>query len=584
MPILHDISKGTAALWRHVHGWHSTIAFLILLSLMSFAQEPAELSATDELNKSLYETTLYEVEARLLGNPPRDSLLIELLADARQFGVAGDWLAGRDILHTIQAFYDEPDENGLSFPSTEAIADARSQAHPPATGSNPVEKQPGSYLEIETGIDYSLQEFEFSGTEDIDGELLAEELENPYAVLSYYQPLRAGFSRLYLNHRLRIDNHYLNYGLAAHWEQQLTRGLYRLQLSSEYYHNQEAVSADALSSEPDFFDSRLELFWGNPYAPRHRWYVDVRGRMKRYLRKGSISRDINSGTMTASYEYLFAPGNSVNLHWIPGFYDETQAVVAVDDGSAPTAGDEAITVTDGYRYVQHRWGAVFRSRRSFNKFLESAMYVSVNRYENGSLPLAEDGTTSETLYENRYVNLRPELRVEWPLVSSFAVAARGYGELRRYETKDEINSDYNEAGVEIRPLVYFRQGYSIGAGYLFETRDFPTPPGDVVSFAAQGTYRANGLMATAEFLTISGWMVNLEYRLLWRTYPNAQNSLVGGFYSDRRVHTVSLFGWIPLSEHWQLQTFVNYDNDQDRSYERNDNRSTILNLGLSYRF
>jgi hypothetical protein len=79
-------------------------------------------------------------------------------------------------------------------------------------------------------------------------------------------------------------------------------------------------------------------------------------------------------------------------------------------------------------------------------------------------------------------------------------------------------------------------------------------------------------------------MISLVYQYAIKTYPNAGNQDFLGIYSNRRIHSIQGFGYIPLSHHWQFQFFANYDNDRDRDRESNDNFSTLLNASIVYNF
>ena len=157
-------------------------------------------------------------------------------------------------------------------------------------------------------------------------------------------------------------------------------------------------------------------------------------------------------------------------------------------------------------------------------------------------------------------------------------------ENRNYQTADEINPNFIYFNGEGLFKYYWEDFKSAGLGYFYEKQNHFADDDLVTPLVEQENFYSYGIIVNSEIMNFSGFLLSLEYRLSMRTYPDSQESLFYAYYSDRFVHSINAFGWIPIGDRWQVQLFANYDNDQDRENEQNDNRSTVLNVGLIYKF
>ncbi len=522
-----------------------TIFFLLQIVLPN-AQYGQNISSTDSvetLQKSLYETALLQVENLLLQQNSHDSLNQLLIDDAQNFAEEGNWASALEILNTILDLYqpmgkedssdflgsDENDDTGIY--TTEM--------------SNPAST---SRFFVETGVDYSIQEFELSFSED--DSILTEELQNPYVSITYFQPLRIINQFLSLNHRFRFDNQFMNYSLSGTLENRLPNRVSRLEFDGDFFHTQ-------TTDESDFWEGRLSYFFGNPANFKNRWYVDSWVRYKGYPNPDSLNSDIFSVAMMAYYEHFFNFSNSLYLSWQPNFYQANR--------------------NSGHQYFRNRLAGFYRLRSGYNKFWEIGIE---NIYHDFSDELDESDE-----YKNQYLHLEPQTEFEWPFLSWWGVSARLSYEYRHFAQSDAINPDFSNVQVEGIQKIYWGDLNSFGLGYSWENQVHRVEETEDQAFAQQENFFTHGIIFTAEYIQLSGMMVSFQYSISWRTYPNAEVTAVSSsFYSNRLIHSLSMFGWIPITKHWQIQFFANYDNDQDRDFEHNDTRNTLLNLGILYEF
>ncbi|GEM_PF-2690727 len=498
-----------------------------------------------QMEQTLYENALLQIEISLMKSQQPDSLIHDLLSDAAEFAQKGQWGEGMQLLSTILSLLQESDED----PSTSSKAE---QASP--NFKTPDEYSPGlpsysqqPYLQVETGVDYSLQEFEMSFLES--DSVIIDELQNPYFSILFTQPFRVGHQKLILNHSLRFDNQFLNYGLFTTLENNSRSFLSRLEVDANYYLIQTADGTN-------FFDNNLSYLWGKPYALSHRWYVNANSRFKWHPSPDSISTDILSADLSLFYEHLFGYGNSISFNITPSLYHESQA--------------------SRYQYFQTRATGEYQYRQGYNRYLQFKTDYLYNDFSN---------VVGDSIYQNRYQDLEPFLKAEWAFTRQFGLAASLQMEKRIYRVADAISPNIDMLEIEAVPRVYWGDLNSAGVGFFWQKQTHRAKTsGEDNEFVQQANFTARGLIVSAEYIRLEGALINFEYRMSWRDYPHAQDNFLTTFYSNRFVHSLSLFGWIPLSKHWQIQLFANYDNDQDRQRENNDNRNTIVSGGLIYKF
>lgn len=490
----------------------------------------------DFLARTIFESVLLDVENLQLTRGITDSLFFALQADARELGAEGKWPEALELLNTLLDLFSDPAEDRIYQPS---LLSALTQNDPVA-----ITPYVSHRFEVESGVDYSQQEFEVALLES--DSVLVEELQNPYVSFSYSQPYHFRGQQLYFSHRLRMDNQFFNYNLFTNYEKRGAGGLFRLELDGSFYYSQTSISAN-------FFDNRLRVLVGDPTDLKNRWYLIARGRYKAYTGSNLSERDILSAGITGFYEHFFSPLQSAYLTYTPAIYQEK----------------------GGYAYWQHRLEAAYRYWRRFNRFVEFGVEGVHYRFRTEEV---------ETSYENRYVSILPKLDVEWDIFKKVGFSLDASGESRSHQNADAINPDFDYYRFQIVPKYYLPDAFSIGGGYFQEAQRHRVDLAADVDFARQADFQSRGVVGQLEYLSLNGMIFNLEYRATWREYPHAETSILNTYYADRFVHSLSLLGWIPVNRQWFIQLFANYDNDQDRTDVQNDTRSTLLNLGIIYKF
>lgn len=521
------------------------ILLSIIFPIILFAQEENNYSS-DEVSKNLFENAMLQVENLIITQSPTDSLIFYLLSDAKNFGNKEYWRDGYEILNTILEIYGE---GSVSVDSD--IESSQSDNKNLITQS--VDSTISNYpyyptfpFQLEVGVDYSLQEFELSFVEN--DSTIVEELQNPYIGLLFNHTHILGNQTLSFNHRFRLDNQFIYYSLFGSYQSNKLGNQNRLDFESYFYHQDSKDNAD-------FLDNQLRYTWSNSDYGERLFYINLRGRYKTYFQQDSLNSDIFSTALNSYYEHFFNSTNSFYLNIIPELYQEQKDL--------------------GLSYFQTRAGTFYRIRKNYNQYYELGAEIIYRDFKDDF---------SDVEYQNKYLSLEPRLEGEFPFNPHCSMSFKMEFENRNYQTADEINPNFIYFNGEGLFKYYWEDFKSAGLGYFFEKQNHRADDDLVTPLVEQENFYSYGIIVNLEIMNFSGFLLSLEYRLSMRTYPDSQESLFYAYYSDRFVHSINAFGWIPIGDRWQVQLFANYDNDQDRENEQNDNRSTVLNVGLIYKF
>jgi hypothetical protein len=524
------------------------LCLLIFLAISfpksSFSQQENS-DASVNLYKNLYDNALIEVENLLTVQLPADSLIYLLIEDAQHFASQESWEDGFEILKTIIEIYGVNSTNIKSDEFNES-ADSKTLTPPNNNSSVPLYPEyPTFPFQLEVGVDYSLQEFELSFIEN--DSTIVEELQNPYVGFLFNHTHQLGNNSISFNHRFRLDDQFIYYSLFGTYQTNKLGSQNRLDFESYFYHQDSKENSD-------FFDNQLRYTFSRSEYGKNLFYINLRGRYKLYFQQDSLNNNLFSTALNSYYEHFFNFTNSLYFNVVPELYNEQQNF--------------------GLSYFQTRGSIFYRIRKNYNQYIEAGGEIIYRDYK--------DHFSDE--YQNQYLSVEPRLEGELSFNSHWGIRFELELENRNNSTADEVNPNFVYFKGEGLLKYYWEDFKSIGAGYFYEQRTHSSDDDGITALVELEDFYSYGFVFNSEILNLSGLMLNLEYRLSLRNYPNSQGSLFYTYYSDRYVHSISAFGWIPIGNRWQVQLFANYDNDQDRENEQNDNRSTIFNVGLIYKF
>lgn len=484
------------------------------------------------LDKQLFEVERLRLQSLLISTTITDSLVIDLVRDAEAHAEQQDWQNAAEMLNLALELIELDKEIAASVESSTDIPASK-------------ELSTKRYIQIESGLDYSQQEFETAFLES--DSVIIEELQNPFFSFYDYQPWQFGGSELLFTQRFRLDEELINYTALTSLEHRSSQLNQKIEIESGFYH-------DRRFPDSDFLDSRLNWYFGNNHFTKHRYFADTRIRWKYYPQDNRSFEDLLSGSAHFFYEFLHEYTQSLAIGWNPAFYNEL--------------------AEEGFQYFQNRLEMYYRFRPGFNEYIELG---ATQLYQSFRTKLGEGA------YRNHYWSLQPRLTMEVPLSKSLTLAGRAELEYRTYREPDIFYPDFLQWEIEPVLKYYFGDLKSVGVGYVHDRQSYAVALTDEQLLAEQGDYQSNGLFFSLDYFNLKGTLINLEYRLTWRNYPNADDTILNTYYSDRKVHSISLLGWLPLNQYWQIQAFINYDNDQDRNYNLNDSRHVLMNIGIVYK-
>lgn len=525
---------------------------LLILGTVVYAQKNNSEKTNFDF-ESLYQTAQLQFNILVPDTTNLDDFLVQLWHDARASADSSQFKTAYEIMETlIEMTADEPEEPALAADPVEENSPEKS------------EKRPSVYLwnlQIETGLDYSRQEFEMSFI-DSDS-TIKEQLQNPFVSLYFNQKFNFSKMPLSLTHRFRLDNEFANYSFGGILTKESASLINKFELESEAFWDQK-------NNQGFFLDNDLRYFIGNSSNLNNRWYLDARVRYKWFPSGDSSNSNIFSATTDLQFEHYFGLFNYLSFTVSPEYYQENRQL--------------------GQNYKQIRLEMGYNYRRRSHRQLEAGVKLDFRNFKN---------IVNDQEYQNQYVAINPEISGEWAWLNWLGNQFKVYYQKQNYQDANDITPDLEQVGFEWIQKFYFSELNSFGVGYFAEknlnstdlnnttlrTRDVPSVKTDLPStFIEQQNYNSRGLVLTFDWLKLSGLFFNIEYRIKWDNYPNSANSPFLPYYSDRITHSVSGFGWLPIANDWQIQFFINYDNDHNRKIENSDNRNTILNLSLVYQF
>lgn len=521
--------------------WKSLLIFLLFLFHLSVYSQIAGLDRQNTLSQELYLSRMMQLDFLLKQNTSTDSLFILLRQEAVYFAEQSDFENALDLIEQAVTLYQaalEKAKIGNDEPSslTNPAIDIKQNS---TNFNNPWQ------WTAELGTDYSRLEYELSYIES--DSIVLDELNNFYMA-----------TRMTRNGLIKNNNYQLFGYLRA--DQNLFQSTLSLALEStnkSYYWRTEAQSdlyLQRTDSLGNFWDNQISFFWQKPIR-NNNISLNSRIRIKDHFQSDSTYGDIYFSELNLSFRHKYNFLSWLEFTLRPSIYKETQIL--------------------GLQYSQFQGEVNLMHRSDFNKFLHLQ-----TRYQ------FRDFTSKQPDEDlkNRYQSLRPYIEGEIPIKSSISFFSRSDMEIRRYEKPDITYSNFFYGSFANQIKFYISSYNSIGMGYLFETeKHYPNTDAET-SLVEQENYKADGFIFSTDLISFNGLMLSIVYQFTLRTYPKAGADDFLGIYSNRRIHSIQGFGYIPLTSHWQLQFLANYDNDHDRDRESNDNFSTILNLSIIYKF
>jgi hypothetical protein len=514
------------------------VVIVILAILIQFNLAPAD----DPESKDLYESRKLQIEFLVQQTSPDSILLSDILMEADYFAQEGEYQIALDLLdaaiQNTELTVSNPDSVNLTF----------SDLIDPLKFDFDDERQSTSYWDISTefGTDYSRNEYELSFLES--DSLVLEELNNPYF------SLRLARSRSYQNKWLNFYNH-------NRIDKDLIQTSFALALESIDYEQNWRIEGRTNwfwfleQNQGTFWENEARLNWNKLLNSQNRFYVQTNLRSKIYFPDNETYHNLFDGDV-----HLALRHNYKVLHWLDISVRPSQYVEFSREGLV-------------YSQVQSQ--IEYYNRTDYNQYF-------IARFKHYFRDFSSSTITED--YKNQYHSLRPAVDFEWPVIFPFGLSGQTDWDFRKYKTPDLTYSNFDYRRINLMMKFYFDVYNSIGIGYIHEQENHSAANDSEASSVDLEDFYSHGFSFSLDILQLRGLMISLGYSYVLRTYPSAGDQDILSIYSNRKIHNMQAFGYFPLFRQWQLQFFISYDNDRDRSRENNDNLSTLFNVSLQYHF
>jgi hypothetical protein len=490
----------------------------------------------------MFESRKIQTEFLLEKSVLTDSLPYYYLKEAEFFAQQQEYQIATDLL-------DQAIEYLTSTPDTLFLKESEftDLIEPLTEGPALKSVTPDSWqVTTEVGTDYSRTEYELSFLES--DSLILEQINNPFLALRFSRNHSTGQKWLNFYNYTRVDREIFQTSFYMAMESMGYKRNWRIEGHTNWFWLLE-------DSSGTFWENEIRFLWNTLLTSRNRIYFQTNLRSKLYLPSSETYRNIFDSEIYLALRHHFQI-----LHWLelsvrPRRYSESQ--------------------TEGTYYTQINTQLEYNNRLDFNKYLIGRINHYFRDFRNS---IVDDD------YSNQYQSIRPSLEAEYPVLFPFGIEARIEGDLRSYQNPDLTYSDYTYKILNAQLKYYFNVYNAVGLGYLYEVETHSSDNASESSAVELENFDAQGISLSLEILHAKGLMISLNYGYLLRTFPNAGGDDILGIYSNRRIHSLQLFGFIPLSRRWQFQFYANYDNDQDREKENNDNLNTLFNVSFLYQF
>jgi len=520
---------------RHTGYCIGMVVLYILFKTASVQSQVAE-------SKNLYESRKLQIEF-LLQQSPKDSLtLTEFLLEANYFAQEGNYQIALELLDLALENTELGNDQGDTVNTTfdELINPLKFELRN--------EKQPANNWDItsEIGTDYSRNEYELTFLES--DSLILEELNNPYfsVRLSKSRSFQNKWFNFYNYSRIDADLFQTSFALALEsmdYEQN-----WRLEGRTNWFWFLD-------QEQGTFCENEAHLNWNKLLRSSNRFYIQTNLRSKVYFPDTETYHSLFDGDVRAALRHNFQI-----LHWLDFSVRPSQFIEFSSDGLV-------------YSQVQSQME--YHNRADFNKYFIARASHYYRDFKSSAIT---------TDYKNQYHSFRPNLDFEWPFIAPFGIAGQADWDLRWYNIPDITYSNFNYRRINLMTKFYFDVYNSLGIGYIREQEDHSTDNSTEAPSVDLEDFNSDGISVSLDILQLKGIMISLGYSFVLRTYPNAGDQDILTIYTNRKIHNLQAFGFVPFSQNWQLQYFISYDNDRDRDRENNDNMSTLFNVSLQYRF
>ncbi len=528
------------SVWQRVSEFR-IVGYLILSILIingGWASDlGSEKDTTQTFWENLWQSRVAQVQLLLATNPMHDAVLDSLYSSAIREIKAGNYQTGYELLEVIMELADS------SRVVDSGLEEAENFELPDALQASPYQLTP---FQIEMGYDESQYHTttQFSDNDDLNG----YQVKTPFTAIQVNQNFGSLRNQFSLQHRFRIDQQYINYFFRNYYQHSGTASSFRFDVSGDYFQNME-------DSTNRYIDVTLELAGNSFVFSQWQFYFRTYYRAKRYMVSNSNFPQINQIS------------GSVNGEWNLSFYHR----LGIDING------------ENYREFQPDWNQYNTMR--FQIYFRYAKTLRQNLEISAQMERRNFTTQLDSIsYKNRFWEGSGLLSGEFPFYHRFSLGAKGEFLFRTVGSPDEFTPDEQRYSIEINAKFYWGSLNYFGIGFWQENQKYEAPQEDANNYVKSFNRVVQGVAVYLNYFDSKGKMITLESRFGKSRYPSAETNPFPTLYSDSRFYFVNLTGWLPVTDHIQLQAMANYSNETSLIYENTTAKGRTFSLSIIYQW
>jgi hypothetical protein len=229
---------------------------------------------------------------------------------------------------------------------------------------------------------------------------------------------------------------------------------------------------------------------------------------------------------------------------------------------------------DDTDYLQHTMRFGFRSTRmqtiNYNLIVRGSHRDYFLEFENN-------------IIDNIYKQFGFDTNVDFSFFRRLRLEVENNFILKSYKQKSSLEPDYIWNFFRPSLLTNPIQDIEISLGYEWEVKTYDSDVSDTYEVGEQD-YNSKGIFTSLSYFTLRGIYISGSLSYQWRRYPKSITNDLISLYSDRNVLSLLLIAYLPVSNHFALNVFAAYDNDEDIDKDQQNNQSTIFTAELEYKF
>ncbi len=402
-------------------------------------------------------------------------------------------------------------------------------------------------LFLRTGIDYNRQEFEV-GYFQTDS-VFIDQVRKPYIALNYRQHLvNTALNATFFLLDLRYDKE--NMTTLAKLETDFTTKYLESRINFGFVYDN-----NALFPELSYKEGNTRQYFRWQVSAGIVWLLDNTLRYKKYNNPSVSVPDFIRDQLSSSFTLWSRGSNSYSFSYNLD-YNESLHIANND-------------------YRMHTFDFVVANINPalFNYAVDLGYRTNRFRY-----------IVSDSTIKNNSQSIFADINITINLTKQARIRTIYRPKIKSYKLKTEQEPDYTYH--ELSAMFNFDLSTQINmeSGFLYESKIHKEFSGSQAEYIKEQNYHGSGLALGFNYSSLDGYYISLNGSYLWRRYPDAIDLDIFRMYSNKNILNLLLMLQIPISNHFEINAFVSYDNDQDLDTDENNTRSSFFSAEIVYKF